>query len=74
MTEIDDLIQSYNFAIKSKLNESNFLEPHKILCNTILSLKSQKGKLRTQQVGIFSSGKIEYMAVEPELVKEEFSK
>lgn len=74
MTEIDDLIQSYNFAIKSKLNESNFLETHKILSNTILSLKSQKGKLRTQQVGIFSSGKVEYMAVEPELVKEEFSK
>jgi len=33
--------------------------------------KQKKGKLRNQQVGIFSNGKVEYMAVEPELVKEE---
>lgn len=74
MTEIDDLILAYNFAIKSKLSQSTFLESHKILSNTVLSLKSQKGKLRNQQVGIFSGGKVEYMAVEPEFVKVEFEK
>ncbi|MEI7470873.1 MAG: Fic family protein [Chitinophagaceae bacterium] len=74
MTEIDDLILAYNFAMKNKLSQTTFLESHKILSNTILSLKSQKGKLRNQQVGIFSNGKVEYMAVEPELVKEEISK
>ena len=74
MTEIDDLIIAYNFAMKNKLSETTFLETHKILSNTILSLKSQKGRLRNQQVGIFSDGKIEYMAVEPEFVKAEFSK
>ena len=74
MTEIDDLILAYNFAMKSKLSGSTFLESHKILSNTVLSLKSQKGKLRNQQVGIFSNGKVEYMAVEPEFVKVEFEK
>jgi len=74
MNEIDDLILAYNFAKTSKLSKESFLEAHKILSKTILSLKSQRGKLRNQQVGIFSSGKIEYMAVEPELVKDEFAK
>jgi Fic family protein len=74
MNEIDDLILAYNFAKTSKLSMESFLEAHKILSRTILSLKSQRGKLRNQQVGIFSSGKIEYMAVEPELVKDEFAK
>jgi Fic family protein len=74
MTEIDELILAYNFAIKNKLSQTTFLEAHKILSNTVLTLKSQKGKLRNQQVGIFSGGKVEYMAVEPEFVKEEFGK
>ena len=74
MTEIDDLILAYNYAMKNNLSQTTFLEAHKILSNTILTLKSQKGKLRKQQVGIFSNGKVEYMAVEPEFVQEEFSK
>jgi len=74
MSEIDDLISAYNFAITNKLSQASFLEAHKILSKTILSLKSQRGKLRNQQVGIFSNGKIEYMAVEPEFVNEEFGK
>ena len=74
MSEIDDLIAAYNFAIKQELNQKSFLEAHKILSKTILSLKTQRGKLRNQQVGIFSKGKVEYMAVEPEFVKEEISK
>jgi len=73
-SEIDDLILAYNYAMKSSLNQNSFLESHKILSTNILSLKSQRGKLRNQQVGIFSSGKVEYMAVEPELVKAEFEK
>lgn len=74
MKEIDDLINAYNFAMENKLSKTAFLESHKLLSKTILSLKSQKGKLRNQQVGIFSNGKLEYMAVEPEFVEEEFSK
>ncbi|MBX3165369.1 MAG: Fic family protein [Bacteroidetes bacterium] len=74
MAEIDDLISAYNFAIKNKLNQANFLKSHEKLSRTVLEVKSQRGKLRKQQVGIFSDGKVEYMAVEPEHVKEEFSK
>lgn len=74
MAEIDELVDAYNFAVTHTLNKKNFLEAHKILSHSILSLKSQRGKLRNQQVGIFSEGKIEYMAVEPEFVEQEFSK
>ncbi len=74
MAEIDDLIAAYNYAINTKLSLKTFLEAHKILSKSILSLKTQRGKLRNQQVGIFSNGKVEYMAVEPEFVKEEIAK
>ncbi|NDC32028.1 MAG: Fic family protein [Bacteroidetes bacterium] len=74
MAEIDDLIAAYNFAIKTALTQKSFLDAHKILSKSILSLSSQRGKLRNQQVGIFSNGKLEYMAVEPEFVKQEMVK
>jgi Fic family protein len=72
--EIDDLLEAYNFAVNEPLTKENFFESHRILSQSILSLKSQRGKLRTQPVGIFSKGKIEYMAIEPEFLKEEFDK
>lgn len=74
MAEIDDLVAAYNFAIANTLTLENFLETHKILSSNILSLKSQRGKFRNQQVGIFSGGKLEYMAVEAEYVKTEIDK
>ena len=74
MIEIDDLVEAYNFAMQTDLTQKDFLETHKLLSRHILSLKSQRGKLRNQQVGIFSEGRIEYMAVEPELVKTELTK
>jgi Fic family protein len=72
--EILDLIAAYNFAVTMPLTKQNFLKSHLILSETILSLKKYQGKLRKEQVGIFSGGKIEYMAVEPEYVKIEFEK
>ena len=72
--EINDLIAAYNFAITSALTKDNFLKSHAILSDTILTLKKHRGKLRTEQVGIFSGGKVEYLAVEPEFVKAEFDK
>ncbi len=74
MAEIDDLVAAYNFANSNTLNTKNFLESHKILSSHLLSLKSQRGKWRNQQVGIFSDGKIEYMAVEADFVKIEMAK
>src|ERR1700722_11535030 len=73
-SEIDDLVLAYNYAIDSPLTENNFMEAHKILSPTILSLKSQRGKLRNQAVGIYSQGKLEYMAIEAENLESEFSK
>lgn len=74
MTEIDDLVVAYNFAHSHTLNLTHFLESHKLLSRKLLSLKSQRGKLRDQQVGIFSGGKIEYMAVEADFVQREMDK
>ncbi len=74
MSEIDDLILAYNYAMQTPLSQKTFLEAHKILSANILSLKSQRGKLRTQQVGVFSNGKVEYMAAEPGDVKAEVTK
>ncbi|MDP2395407.1 MAG: hypothetical protein Q8S84_00635 [bacterium] len=34
--EIENLIKAYKFAQNNKLNESNFLEIHKILSKTLL--------------------------------------
>lgn len=72
--EIDDLVEAYNFAMDNALTADNFLTAHGILSKTLLNLKTQRGKLRKQAVGIFSGGKIEYMAVEAEFVKQEFNK
>jgi Fic family protein len=74
MQEIDDLINAYNFAVQHPLNQKNFQETHKLLSRAILSVKKQRGVLRNQPIGIFSAGKLEYLAVEPHLVKQEFLK
>jgi hypothetical protein len=42
MAEIDELITAYNFAMNHTLDFKNFLETHKILSKTILSLKKSK--------------------------------
>ncbi len=74
MAEIDDLVAAYNYAMTHELTEKHFLQTHKLLSRHILSFASQRGKWRNQQVGIFSEGKIEYMAVEAEFVQAECTK
>jgi len=71
--EITDLIDSYIFAKKKKLNEKNFLESHKIITRRIL-IKSKQGKYREEKVGVFDSKGLVYLAVEPEYVKYEMKK
>lgn len=68
--EIEDLIATYQYAQKSKLNEENFLLCHKIFSRTLL-IKSKRGKYRVEQVGVFGKSGLAYMAVEPELVTQE---
>jgi Fic family protein len=72
--EIDDLIAAYTFATQQPLTKKTFLQSHQLLSKTILSLKTQHGKLRKQPVGIYSNGRLEYLAVEPEWVETEINK
>jgi Fic family protein len=74
MAEIDDLIEAYAYAQANPLNLSRFLNSHALLSRHLLSLKSQRGRLRNQQVGIFSNGNIEYMAAEAADVKQEMDR
>ncbi|MBT4277697.1 Fic family protein [Candidatus Falkowbacteria bacterium] len=66
--EITDLVKAYNFSQKYKLTESNFLKAHKILSKTFL-VESRQGVYREEKVGVFDSGGLVYLAVEPENVK-----
>ena len=68
--EIEDLIESYEFAQNNKLNEKNLLNCHKIFSDTLL-IRSKRGKYRIEQVGVFGKSGLAYMAVEPEFVEKE---
>ncbi len=73
--EIENLISAYSFASTKKLTEKNFLEAHSILSKTLLK-KSERGKFRKVQVGVYDSytGKPVYLATEPDELKLEISK
>lgn len=68
--EIEDLIEAYKFAQSNPINENNFLNCHKIFSNTLL-IKSNRGKYRTDKVGVFGKEGLAYMAVEPEFLVQE---
>ena len=73
--EIENLMEAYKFASENKLNRTNFLKSHAILSKTLLPLK-ERGVLRKEQVGVRDSKTLRpvYLAVEPQYLKEEFSK
>jgi len=66
--EIEDLISAYEFAQENRLNEKNFLECHKIFSKTLV-IKSNRGKYRSEKVGVFGGTGLVYLAIEPEFVK-----
>ncbi len=68
--EIENLIKAYEYAQKTKLTESNLLNCHKTLSETLL-IKSKRGKYRIEQVGVFGKSGLAYMTVEPEFVEKE---
>jgi Fic family protein len=73
--EIETLMEAYAFASENKLNRTNFLKSHAILSKTLLPVK-ERGVLRKEQVDVRDSKTLIpiYLAVEPEFLKEEFSK
>jgi len=70
--EIENLIEAYEFAQSSRLNEKNLLNCHKIFSDTLL-IRSKRGKYRTERVGVFGNSGLAYMAVEPEFVEKEMN-
>jgi len=71
--EIDDLIATYQYARENELTLENILKAHEILTTSIL-LKKERGKIRKVKVGVRSEGRLIYLAVEPEFVKQELEK
>lgn len=71
--EIDDLIAAYQYARENELTLENILKAHEILTKSIL-VKKERGKIRKVKVGVRSDGRLIYLAVEPEFVKQELVK
>jgi len=69
ISEIDDLINAYNFARENPLNELNLLKAHMVLSKNIL-IKSNRGKYRLESIGVFSESGLIYLAVEYQYVVE----
>lgn len=71
--EIEDLIAAFQYARENELTLDNILKAHEILTTSIL-VKKERGKTRKVKVGVRSDGRLIYLAVEPELVKQELVK
>lgn len=72
MKEIDDLIKAYQFAKENDITLINVLKAHGVLTNTIL-IKKERGKIRNVKVGVRSEGRLIYLAIEPEFIKQELN-
>lgn len=71
--EIEELIDAYQFARENNLTLENLLKAHEILTQSIL-IKKERGKTRKVKVGVRSEGRLIYLAVEPEFIKQELEK
>ena len=71
--EIEDLIAAYQFARENDLTLVNTLKAHEILTPSIL-IKKERGKIRKVKVGVRSEGRLIYLAIEPEFIKQELEK
>ncbi|MEM9886334.1 MAG: Fic family protein [Bacteroidota bacterium] len=69
LQEIEDLVAAYEFAKKQDLTETKFLQVHKTLSKGLL-VKGKRGIYRNDRMGVFDNTGLIYLAVEPELVKE----
>ena len=72
--EVQDLQDAYTFCRTNSINKKTILQVHKIASNTILSDKTQKGKLRKVKVYVGNAFKIIYTCAAPEIVETEFNK
>jgi len=72
LQEIENLIKAYIFAKENKLSELNLLKSHEIFSKTFL-IKSKRGKYRQEQIGVFSTKGLVYLAIEPQFVQKEMN-
>lgn len=70
--EIDELVAAYHWAQAYHMGEESMLKAHEILSKSIL-IRSNRGKYRTEPVGVFGKSGMAYLAVEPEFVAREMS-
>ena len=70
LEEINDLVNTYQFAIHNKLNENNLLKAHKKLSSTIL-ISDKQGVYRTDRMGVYDNSGLVYLAVDPEKLEDE---
>lgn len=71
--QILDLIDAYNFAKTSDLNQKKFLQSHKTLRQNLL-IEEKQGVYRQEKIGVFGKSGLIYMAVEEEKVQQEMDK
>ena len=70
----DDLVKAYEFAFDNELNLDNVLKSHSILTDNLLP-KSQRGIIRNNAMFVLNSDdRIEYVASDPKIVKQELNK
>lgn len=71
--EIEDLIAAYQYARENELTFDNILKAHEIFTSSLL-VKKERGKIRKVNVGVRSNGRLIYLAVEPENIRQELEK
>ena len=73
-SKADDLYLAYDFIDTNHLNLKNVIEAHSTLSSSLLP-KSQQGLIRKNPMFVINSDdKIEYVAANPEIVKQELDK
>ena len=72
ISEVQDLLNAYDFSKSNRLNHKNFLNIHKISSKHILS-PSRQGRYRSEGVGVFGQEGLVYSAIEGFLVENEMN-
>ena len=63
ITEVEDLVESYAYAERHRLNQNNFLKSHQLLSKHIVS-PTRRGSYRREPIGVFSKEGLVYLAIE----------
>jgi len=71
--ENEELNADYQFARENELTLGNILKAHEIQTQSIL-IKKELGKIRKVKAGMRSEGRLIYLAIEPEHIKQELKK